>query len=57
MQVSHLQDTLNRLPSNDPWSAGASLPLKVDGIFGSKTATRAKQFQSREEDRSENRSA
>ena len=47
MQVSYLQDTLNRLPSNDPWSSSASLPLKADGIFGSKTATRVRQFQSR----------
>jgi peptidoglycan hydrolase-like protein with peptidoglycan-binding domain len=40
-------DKMNRPPSNDPWSAGASLPLNNDGIFGPKTATRMRQFQSR----------
>lgn len=47
MAVGYLQDGLNRLPSNDPWNASASLPLKVDGIFGPKTSSRVKQFQSR----------
>ena len=44
-QVQHLQDGLNRLPSNALWSSSATEPLKVDGIFGPKTAARVKHFQ------------
>lgn len=45
-EVAYLQDALNRVPSNDPWSSAASLPLNLDGFFGPKTTSRVRRFQS-----------
>jgi len=45
-QVAYVQDALNRVPMNAAWSSGAIQPLKVDGLFGPKTAARVKLFQS-----------
>ena len=46
-EVSYLQEGLNCLTSNDPWSSSATLELNVDGSFGLKTEARVKTFQKR----------
>ena len=40
-----VQDSLNRLQGDEPGAAFASLPLTVDGQFGSKTHARVQEFQ------------